>query len=120
MADVKGLLNSIKAIDGYIGSCLVDADSGMTLGTDGGGSLNIDLAAAGNMEVVRAKRKVMKSLGLKDEIEDILITLGGQYHIIRPLRKKTGVFIYAALDRSKANLGLARHTLAEVEKGFEM
>lgn len=57
----------------------------------------------------------MKNLGLRDEMEDILITLGGQYHIIRPLRQRTRVFIYAALDRLEARLGLARHTPAKVE-----
>jgi hypothetical protein len=40
----------------------------------------------------------MKSLNLKDEIEDILITLGRQYHVIRPVSKSPGLFIYLASE----------------------
>jgi len=90
------------------------------LGSAGGGSgplsLNLELAAAGNTEVVRAKRKTMKALNLNDPIEDILITLGRQYHLLRPLSTNDALFIYVVLDRSKANLAMARHQLTQIEK----
>ena len=57
---------------------------------------------------MRAKLKTIKSLGLDDTIDDILITLSSQYHIIRPLAATPEVFIYLVLDRAKANLALAR------------
>jgi CheY-like chemotaxis protein len=115
--NVQNNLERLRTVDGYIGSCLVDSESGMTLGVDGGGvALNLEIAAAGNTEVVRAKRKAMKALGLKDEIEDILISLGKQYHIIRPLRGRPGIFYYVAVDRTRANLAMARMSIAETEK----
>lgn len=119
--NVNATLEKLRAIDGYLGACIVDSDSAMALGLDGGGAgMNLDIAAAGNAEVVKAKRKTMKALGLKDEIEDILISLGKQYHLIRPSRARPGVFIYAALDRSRANLAMARLTLADAERGLEL
>ncbi|MEZ4403027.1 MAG: DUF4388 domain-containing protein [Kofleriaceae bacterium] len=120
-SNIQGNLERLRGIDGYLGAALVDSESGMTLGTDGGGAaLNLDLAAAGNTDVVRAKRKTIKSLGLKDEIEDILITLGRQYHIVRPLRARPGVFYYVVIDRQKANLAMARMAIADVEKALEL
>ena len=77
--------------------------------------LDLELAAAGNTEVVRAKMKTMKSLGLAGSIEDILITLTHQYHIIRPVEKHDGLFIYYVLDRSRANLAMARRKVLEAE-----
>jgi len=117
MANIKETLTKLSEIGGFLGACIVDSSSGMMLGSEGGGpALNLEVAAAGNTEVVRAKRKTMISLGLKDAIEDILITLGKQYHLIRPLAVKDGLFAYLVLDKAKSNLAMARMMLAELEK----
>jgi hypothetical protein len=117
MANVKESLDKIMELDGAVGACIVDSASGMMLGAQGGGGqINLEVAAAGNTEVVRAKRKTIRALDLKDSIEDILITLGKQYHIIRPLSSNDALFIYAVLDKSRSNLAMARHTLGGIEK----
>jgi CheY-like chemotaxis protein/predicted regulator of Ras-like GTPase activity (Roadblock/LC7/MglB family) len=118
--NIKDCLAKLNSIDGFVGAALVDSESGMLLGQEGGGPVNLEVAAAGNTEVVRAKRKTMNNLGLKDGIEDILITLGKQYHIIRPLRARTTLFFYVALDRQRANLAMARIALADVEKELQV
>jgi hypothetical protein len=91
----------------------------MALGTLGGGKyLDLDLAAAGNTEVIRAKMRTLESLRLNDSVEDILISLTAQYHLIRLLKNADGthnLFLYLVLDRSKANLALARHHLKRIE-----
>jgi predicted regulator of Ras-like GTPase activity (Roadblock/LC7/MglB family) len=116
MRNAKEVLKSLNELDGYVGAALVDSESGMMLASDGGANINFEIAAAGNTEVVRAKRKVAKALGLKDEIEDILITLGKQYHLIRPVANKQGLFFYMVLDRARSNLAMSRYKLADVEK----
>jgi hypothetical protein len=114
MATVNESLNGLLKADGAMCAALVDSNSGMMLGGVGTG-LDLELAAAGNTEVMRAKLKTMKSLGLNDGIEDILITLGKQYHIVRPVVAKNGIFIYLVLDRAKANLAMARRACQEAE-----
>ena len=108
----------VSSIDGAVVSAVVDS-SGMLLSSSGSG-VDMELAAAGNTEVVRAKLKTMKNLGLKDEIEDILITLGKQYHIIRPCAKYEGMFMYLVLDKAKANLALARRQVLTLEQGLKI
>ena len=116
MANVKESLSQMLQLDGALGACVVDSNSGMMLGAEGGGNVNLEIAAAGNTEVVRAKRKTMAALKLDDVIEDILITLGKQYHLIRPLRGNDALFIYLVLDKARGNLAMARHKLAAIEK----
>lgn len=118
--NIKDSLAKLNQIDGFVGAALVDSESGMLLGQEGGGMINLEVAAAGNTEVVRAKRKTMSNLAMKDGIEDILITLGKQYHLIRPLRARVTLFFYVALDRQRANLAMARIALADVEKDLQV
>jgi hypothetical protein len=113
------IVDTLLGIDGALTAAIVDSHSGMILGS-GGSGIDLELAAAGNTEVVRAKTKTMKSLGLKDSIEDILITLGKQYHILRPIEKHEGLFIYVVLDKSKSNLALARRKVLDAEQALVM
>ncbi|MET7460706.1 hypothetical protein [Nonomuraea sp. NPDC005501] len=123
MASMDVSLKEMMTIDGSIGAAVVDHGSGMTLGSLGGSKeLDLQVAGAGNTEVVKAKLRTMDSLGLKDAIEDILITLGSQYHIIRPIsgRGGKGLFLYLALDRARANLAMARHQLRSIEEKLDV
>lgn len=123
MPNIDTGLKEMMAIEGAVGAAVVDYGSGMALGTLAStNQLDLTVAAAGNTEVVRAKMRTMEQLGLNEAIEDILITLAAQYHIIRPLagRSGQGLFLYLALDRSRANLALARHRLKGIEATLEV
>ncbi|ALV53739.1 hypothetical protein OIE82_01830 [Streptomyces althioticus] len=117
------LKECLSSIDGATAAALVDYTSGMALGTLGGGKdLNLEVAAAGNTDVVRSKLRTMELLGLKEEIEDILITLNSQYHLIRLLKGRggNGLFLYLVLDAGRANLAMARHQMRRIENELEV
>ncbi|MFV2013183.1 MULTISPECIES: hypothetical protein [unclassified Micromonospora] len=123
MASLDTALKDAMSIEGAIGAALVDYSSGMTLGTAGGSAeMDLAVAAAGNTDVVRAKMRTLEMLKIADGIEDILITLDTQYHLIRPVSSRSGqgLFFYLALNRSRSNLALARHHLRQVEASLEL
>ncbi|MDT0468841.1 MULTISPECIES: roadblock/LC7 domain-containing protein [Streptomyces] len=124
MASVDvSLKEMMTGVEGALGAAVVDYTSGMALGTLGGGKdLDLTIAAAGNTDVIRAKVRTMEQLGLKSEIQDVLITLGDQYHLIRLVtgRNGNGLFLYLVLDKSRSNLAMARHQLKRVEEQLEV
>jgi hypothetical protein len=117
--NVDAALKEAMTIEGAVGVALADWETGLSLGSLGGGKvIDLNLAAAGNTDVIRSKMRTMESLRLNDSIVDILITLEKQYHLIRLLknpRRGAGLFLYLVLDKSRSNLALARHHLARIE-----
>ncbi len=117
MASVDETLQGLTQVDGAMGACIVDYTSGLMLGSAGSG-VDLELAAAGNTRVMRAKMDTMKSLGIEGEIEDVLITLENQIHILRPTHNHEDLFIYLVLDKAKSNLALARRAVKSAEENL--
>ena len=110
MEAIQAILDDLHAhVAGSLGVALVDYETGMCLGTAGTG-VKLEVAAAGNVTVMKAKARLARELGIDGGVEDLLITLASQYHVIRPMG--TSLFLYMALDREQGSLALARHQLA--------
>lgn len=118
MSNLNDVTNGLMSVGGALGCAIVDYTTGMLLASEGSG-VDLELAAAGNSEVVKAKLNTMKSLGIDGGIEDILITLKTQIHIIRPSMTNQGLFLYLVLDKENTNLALARRKTADLEKDLQ-
>lgn len=120
MATIKQSLEQLMTVDGAMCAALVDSESGMMLGSIGSGAgVDLEIAAAGNTEVMRSKLRTMKQLNLDDRIEDLLITLGKQYHILRPCSRQEGMFFYFVLDKARSNLALARRKVTDIDRDLQ-
>ena len=113
---IEESLDTLMSTNGALAAAVIDWKSGMALGTRKNGNFDIELAAAGNSEVIKAKMNTMASLGLGGHIQDILITLENQIHIIGLVPSNPDLAIYIALDSSKANLALARNQVKNISK----
>jgi hypothetical protein len=104
-------------IPGFIAASLVDLETGMTLSTKSTRpDFDLSVASAFNAELVKQKMKTMKALNLKGALEDILLTLSDQLHIIKFVTPKT--FIYLAADKANSNLAIVRATVAKHAPSF--
>jgi len=105
-------LEQLIDFEGAMCVALVDSESGMILGSAGSG-VDLELAAAGASVMLRARRSTIKTLGLPDTIDDLLVTLTTQLQIIRPLTQSPTVFLYLVVDRAKSSLAMARFKSTE-------
>ncbi len=100
---------------------IVDSESGMVLATAGKtAALDLEIAAAGNSEILKAIKRTLGDLRINDTIEDVLVTLGHAYHILRPVHHIPGIFFYVVIERSTGNLALARRKLQYLEQDLEV
>ena len=112
MANEKALLDFFSKIEGdvngVIAAAAVDLESGMTLAVKSNRpEFDLVAASAYNSELVKQKLKIMKTLNLKSVLEDMLITLSDQFHLIKFLPGGTS-FLYLAAERGGTNLAILR------------
>ena len=111
MPSEKQLIEALEKMQqdssGFIAASLVDLESGMTLAVKSDRpDFDLTAASAYNSELVKQKLKIMQTLGLTGSIEDMLISLTDQIHIIKLVNPRT--FLYLAVDRSQSNLAIVR------------
>ncbi len=105
-----------KNIPGYIAVAVTEIKSGISYFSDSSvSSFDPELASAFNLEVVKAKLNAISALGLEQGIDDIMITLTNQIHII-DISENNEYFIYLAVDSNKANLGMTKALLNKFKK----
>ena len=107
---LNNFLNSLaEDISGFIGASVVDLGTGMSLASVARvANFDLDVAAAYNCEMVKAKRKTIQALGM-------LLTLSDQLHLVRVLNND--LFVYVAVQSSQSNLALLRTAVnANIEK----
>lgn len=98
-----------KDCPGFIAASVVDMDSGMTLAVHHADpTFDLATASAFNSEMVKQKLKIMQALGLDSELEDMLLTLSDQIHLIKLFGDS---FLYLAADREGSNLALVRNAV---------
>lgn len=101
-----------RALPEVLAVAVIAIESGQSLASYAAQpSMNPAKAAPYNAEVVKQKRQAIEALGLTGEkIEDILITLREQLHLLR-LSHDEQVLLYLAVNSRDTNLAIARDVL---------
>lgn len=101
-----------------LAAAVVEVDSGQMLASyTTSREFNLGKAIGFNVEVVRQQRKAMQAqqLPAEEQLEEILITLSNQLHLLRLLADGRR-FLYVAVDRRDTNLGIARAVMRTCEE----
>lgn len=116
-ARARQAMHAVMQLPGAIALALIDATSGLVLSAFGT-AIKFDIAGPGLTTTLESERDVLRRMQLDDRIEDIMITLGAQYHLLRPVSADGMLFLYLALRRESANLASARMALKSVEQSL--
>jgi predicted regulator of Ras-like GTPase activity (Roadblock/LC7/MglB family) len=101
----------LEALPTLLAVAVVETETGMPLAAHSNiADFDIDTAAAYNTEVVKQKLKAIQALKLKQTVQDILLTLTDQLHLIK-LSPTGDKFIYLAVNSRDTNLAVARQIL---------
>jgi predicted regulator of Ras-like GTPase activity (Roadblock/LC7/MglB family) len=112
------ILHELMLLDGLIFAALVDANTGLVVTSEGRGP-DIDRAAAAATEVIRVHRRTLRQMGHwrpNEPVDEILVTAGSRYHILRTLQAHPDFFILAVLDKLRSNLAMTRFRIMEAQQ----
>jgi hypothetical protein len=112
------VLDELTVLDGLIFVALVDGNSGVVKASPARGP-DIDRAALAASEIWKTHRRTLRQLGHSrpgDPLEEILVTAGSRYHILRTLRAHPDLFILAVLDKLRSNLAMTRYRIMEAQQ----
>lgn len=109
-------LARLEEVEGFVAAAVYDISAGTCVATiDPNDEANVAMQAAAHAEVVKAKRTTLENLRLDDHVEDIVITMRREYHLLRVCQRQPHLFFFLVLDRERANLAMARYLLANAQ-----
>lgn len=100
-------VHEICQLGGVVGCCVFDIGSGLPVAHAGAGAQPEELARQGR-SLLSAMGSSSRSLGLGHTLPDAAITLGSHHLLLRTVAKHSGMALITVLDRTNANLTLAR------------
>jgi hypothetical protein len=119
-ARAKQALSEMLHLDGLLGCAIVDSTTGLVLAREMRDDLPIDLelAAGACAQVLRAHRQAARSMGLSDQIDEVMTSSGPRQQVMRTISRHPDLFLVALLDKQRTNLALTRYKLMDVERSL--
>lgn len=117
-ARAAAVLQELMLLDGLVFAALVDINTGQVIASEGRGP-DIDRAAAAAAEVLSVHRRTLRLMGHwrpNDPVDEVLVTAGSRYHILRTLQAHPDLFILAVLDKLRSNLAMTRFRIMEAQQ----
>ena len=118
----KGLLDryvhQLAELAGMVSCCVFDVASGLEIAHAGARPDPTELASHGRA-LLGALSATSRALGLGHALPDAAITLGSHHLLLRAVPRHPGLALHAVLDKSHANLTLARLQVQRMDALFE-
>ncbi len=111
-------VQQLSHLAGMVSCCVFDMASGRALNHAGASPGARELAEHGT-EMLASMQASSRTMGLGHAIPEAAITLGTHHLVLRAVPKHPGLALHAVLDKSHANLTLARLQIARMDSLFD-
>lgn len=116
---IREALDRGRRVEGALATLLAEIRTGsVTAAAVGSRSVDLEAAAAGAAELARRKGAVEEQMGLREAVEELLVTSARHSYLIRPLGSGEVLFLLMILDRRKADLAAAQSALAAIAESL--
>jgi hypothetical protein len=111
-------VRQLSELAGMVSCCIFDVATGREISHAGASPGASELSAHG-AELMAAMISSARTLGLGFAMPDAAITLGAHHLLLRPVPRHAGLALHAVLDKTHANLTLARLQVQRMDTLFD-
>jgi hypothetical protein len=111
-------VQQLSELTGMVSVCIFEVATGKDLLHAGASPGSTDLAEHGS-ELLATMLSTSRTLGLGHALPEAAITLGAHHLVLRAVPKHTGLAVHAVLDKTHANLTLARLQIMRMDGLFD-
>jgi hypothetical protein len=115
---IERYVKQVSELNGVVSCCVFETQSGHAVAHAGASPGSMALATYGS-ELLVAMMNVSRSLGFGHGVPEAAITLGSHHLLLRAVPKNAGLAMHAVLDKTSANLTLARLQLMRMDALFD-
>jgi hypothetical protein len=115
---IERYVRQVSELNGVISCCVFETQSGHPI-AHAGANPGADALASHGSELLVAMMGVSRSLGLGHSLPEAAVTLGSHHLLLRGVPKNPGLAMHAVLDKTSANLTLARLQIMRLDVVFD-
>ena len=108
----------LTELTGMVGCCIFDVATGRVMAHAGAGPRPEELASHG-ADLMASTIDASRGLGLGLAMPETAVTLGAHHLLMRPVPRHPGLALHAVLDKTQANLTLARLQIQRMDALFD-
>lgn len=115
-AELREVLERGRSVDGAVATLLVETRTGAVVAAISSKLLDLEDSAGATAELARRKAEMEERMGLRESVEELLVTTTRSFYLMRPVDTGEKHFLLMILDRRRADLAEAQDELESIAR----
>ena len=115
---IERYVKQLSELNGVISCCVFEIQTGQAVAHAGANPGSVELATHGSA-LIAAMMTASRGLGFGHSLPEAAISLGAHHLLLRGVPRNPGLAVHAVLDKTSANLTLARLQMLRMDPMFD-